>query len=80
MSQFLYDQFPGRYKPTVEEMYRGEFEVEHDTTIMYLILLVAHSATLYSMLYLTIYISIYHGHHIFLSLSLLKSKMIHFLT
>ena len=27
ISQFLYDQFQSRYKATVEEMYRGEFEV-----------------------------------------------------
>ena len=28
ISQFLYDQLPARYKPTVEEMYRGEFEIK----------------------------------------------------
>ena len=27
ISQFLYDQFQPRYKPTVEEMYKGDFEV-----------------------------------------------------
>ena len=27
ISQFLYDQFNSWYKPTVEEMYRGEFEI-----------------------------------------------------